>query len=206
MEISAYTIEHVRRLTGLSRRQIRYWDRTEFFSPTVVAVGRSAFRSLYTFRDVVGLRTIACLRQRLPLQELRRVGAWLRQHHNDPWSSLRLGLAGRTIVYFDTVASNFREAKRGEQEVFHVSIAEIADSVREDAARLRERTAEQIGKLERNRNVVHNAWVVAGTRIPVRAIVDLHGAGLTADEIVAEYPRLTRDDVKAALRRSVAAA
>ena len=40
---------------------------------------------------------------------------------------------------------------------------------------------------------------VAGTRIPVATVVGLVAAGLTADEIRADYPQLTVDDIRACL-------
>src|SRR5947209_8547317 len=90
-ELLAFTTEHVCRLTGLSVGQVRYWDKTEFFSPTLVDGVRRAFSRIYSFRDVVGLRTIAMLRNKhhVPLQQLRRIGEWLHRHHETPWSSLR---------------------------------------------------------------------------------------------------------------------
>lgn len=41
--------------------------------------------------------------------------------------------------------------------------------------------------------------VVRGTRIPVYLIEDLVAAGLTAAEIVDDYPDLTTEDVEAAI-------
>jgi uncharacterized protein (DUF433 family) len=202
MDISAFTTDHVRRLTGLSTRQIRYWDQTGFFSPTEVQFGRMAFRRVYTFRDVVGLRTIALLRKQLPLQELRRVGEWLRARWDAPWSSLRLGLANRKIAYFDTDAGIFRRADDTEQGIVEITIEPIAQSMDREAAKLRERQPDDLGRLVRNRYVVHNSWVVAGTRIPVRAIVDMHDSGYTNDAILREFPRLTKDDIEAAIRHT----
>src|SRR5260370_3685917 len=40
---------------------------------------------------------------------------------------------------------------------------------------------------------------VAGTRIPVATVVGSVAGGLTTDEILAEYPQLTRDDIQACL-------
>jgi uncharacterized protein (DUF433 family) len=71
--------------------------------------------------------------------------------------------------------------------------------MRRAAARLRERSPEQIGHVSRNRYIVHNAWVVAGTRIPTTAIWNFHEAGYTAKQIIAEYPRLTSKDIRAAI-------
>src|SRR5262245_17812390 len=40
---------------------------------------------------------------------------------------------------------------------------------------------------------------IAGTRIPVRMIVGSLADGLTIEQVVSEYPQLTREDVLAAL-------
>lgn len=45
----------------------------------------------------------------------------------------------------------------------------------------------------------HGGPCIAGTRIPVRMIVGSLADGLTAEQIVEEYPQLTRDDVQSAL-------
>jgi uncharacterized protein (DUF433 family) len=42
--------------------------------------------------------------------------------------------------------------------------------------------------------------VVAGTRIPTRAIRNFKKAGYTVDQIIAEYPDLTPRDIEAALK------
>ena len=46
---------------------------------------------------------------------------------------------------------------------------------------------------------------IAGTRIPVATIVRLIAEGLTAEGVVAEYPQLTSEDVRAALEFAAAA-
>jgi hypothetical protein len=71
--------------------------------------------------------------------------------------------------------------------------------MREASEKLRERRHDEIGKLARNRYVVRNAWVVAGTRIPTAAIWNFHEAGYSPGDIIAEYPRLTLEDISAAI-------
>lgn len=199
-EIVAFTAEHVCRLTGLSARQVRYWDKTQFLSPTMVAGHRKrAFGRIYSFRDVVGLRTIAILRDRVPLQGLRRIGKWLRQHHDTPWSSLRFGLAGRKVIFFDPKTDIAKEPWGEGQQVLDIALERIANEMRDAAALLRERQSEDIGRIVRNRFVVHNAWTLAGTRIPTQAIWNFHQAAYDTAAIVKEYPRLTAKDVEAAI-------
>jgi len=202
-ELMAFTADNVCRLTGLSARQLGYWDKTGFFSPELLDdYKRRAFGRIYSFRDVVGLRTIAQLRNehRIPLQELRRVGEWLLAHHETPWSSLRFALSGCRVVFADPVSGQYIEPRGAGQVVIEINLEPIATDMQRAAAGLRERTQEQIGKVTRNRYVVHNAWVVAGTRIPTAAIWSFHHAGRTVDQIIHEYPKLTTADVEAAIK------
>jgi len=202
-EVLAFTAENVCRLTGLSARQLRYWDRTDFFSPELIDEFRQrAFGRIYSFRDVVGLRTISILRNvhRISLQELRRVGSWLLAHHETPWSSLRFALSGHKVVFADALRNVYVEPWGLGQAVIEIALEPIASNMREAANQLRERRSDQIGTVTRNRYVVHNAWVVAGTRIPTEAIWNFHRAGRDVPAIIREYPRLTPDDVHAAIK------
>jgi uncharacterized protein (DUF433 family) len=201
-QIIAFTADNVCRLTGLSGRQLRYWDATDFFRPEFLDEHRRrTFGRIYSFRDVVGLRTVAVLRNkyRVPLQELRRVGEWLLSHHATPWSALKLALSNRKVIFFDSQMGKFVEAKGDGQAVVEIGLEPIANDMRNAAATLTERREDQIGTVVRNRYVVRNAWVVAGTRIPTQAIWNFHQAGFTAESIICEYPRLTLQDVKAAI-------
>ena len=201
-DLAAFTAEHVCRLTGLSARQLGYWDKTDFFSPELLeGFRRRAFGRIYSFRDVVGLRTIAILRNlhRVPLQELRRVGEWLSTRHDRPWSGLQFALKGRRVVFLDPGSSTMVEPRGAGQEVLPIALEPIANEMRQEAAKLRERRADQVGRLSRNRYVVHNAWVVAGTRIPTEAIWHFHQARHSVESIIREYPRLTASDSTAAI-------
>jgi uncharacterized protein (DUF433 family) len=45
--------------------------------------------------------------------------------------------------------------------------------------------------------------VIKGTRIPISIILGMIRDGSNFDQIIAEYPRLTEDDIKAALDYSI---
>jgi len=47
--------------------------------------------------------------------------------------------------------------------------------------------------------VAHGQACIKGTRVPVSVILDNLAAGLTSEEIVAEYPSVADEDVKAAV-------
>jgi len=85
------------------------------------------------------------------------------------------------------------------QYALGIPLSVVLSDTKKDIEKLRTRDAPQIGVIERNRWIAHNSWVVAGTRIPVEAIKSFHAAGYSVEQIIGEYPDLTRRDVEAAL-------
>lgn len=201
-EFLAFSAEQVGWLTGLSRRQLAYWERAGFFLPHYAGDNRrSPYSRAYSFRDLVGLRTIALLRNthRIPLQELRAVARWLAEHPTDSWSSLTFYVSGRR-VFFDDPETGARLAARPlRQSALPIHMEQILRETHGAAARLCERTPQSIGKIERHRYIARNEPVLAGTRVPTGAIWNLHEAGYDTGAIIREYPRLTSEDVRAAL-------
>jgi uncharacterized protein (DUF433 family) len=55
-------------------------------------------------------------------------------------------------------------------------------------------------RIEFNPAVLHGKPVVRGTRIPVEGILRKLSEGATEGDILAAYPRLTRDDIHEVLR------
>jgi DNA-binding transcriptional MerR regulator len=199
--IRAFSASHVVRLTGLSHSQLRYWDDTGFFRPRYAFENRrSPFSRVYSFQDVVGLKTISHLRKvhRIPLQQLRRVARKLSSYRDRPWSELILYVLGKEVYFREPETEQVRGVLSGQYTLVHLE--SIIHDLSAEAEKLKQRSPEQFGRLERHRFVVHNAWVIAGTRIPTRAIWRFHQAGYSADKIIREYPPLTRADVLAALK------
>lgn len=192
----AFTPDQASRVTGLSRRQLHYWDETGFFRPRHTEDWRR-FGRMYSFKDVVGLRTIAKLRDRLPLQELRKIGSWLSARYEEPWADLKFFVIAKQVVFEEP--SGRRGVAGSSQSVLPIRLAEIERETDEAADQLLVRTGEQFGRVTRNRYVQHNAWILDGTRIPISAILDFHNAGFEPTEILKEYPRLTLGDINAAI-------
>ncbi len=53
-------------------------------------------------------------------------------------------------------------------------------------------------RIEINPEIMGGKPVIRGTRIPVETVLRKLGAGMTADAILADHPRLTRNDILAA--------
>jgi uncharacterized protein (DUF433 family) len=49
-------------------------------------------------------------------------------------------------------------------------------------------------RIEINPEIMGGKPVIPGTRIPVETVLRKLGAGMTVDAILADHPRLTRDD------------
>ena len=60
-------------------------------------------------------------------------------------------------------------------------------------------SSQSTGRIVRTNDVLGGRWRIAGTRIPLKAILSLHQDGYSADAIVREYPGLTVEDVAAAI-------
>lgn len=197
----AFTMEQAARLAGLSRRQLAYWDRTNVFSPSLArGDAHQPYGRIYSFQDVVALRTLASLRERFSLEKLRNLGVWLKDQYEHPWSSIRFYVAGDEIVYEDPNSRTLVSTRPVQQGAFWIELEPIAREASESLRRnLHRREPADIGVISRHRYTLRNEWAVAGTRIPVSVIQELHDSGYSVADIVREFPVLTPEDVKAAL-------
>jgi uncharacterized protein (DUF433 family) len=200
--IRAFSTFHVCRLTGLSPRQLSYWDDTQFFSPYYASEhSRSPFSRVYSFEDLVGLRVVAILRNehKIPLQKLRKIAEELSVYHTRPWSGLVLYVLGKKVYFTEPETQQVRKIGHPQYLLQPIELDRVTTDMQSKADALRQRRADQIGHLERHRNIVHNAWVVAGTRIPTKTVWRYHQAGYDIDSIIRDYPLLTPTDITEAI-------
>jgi uncharacterized protein (DUF433 family) len=123
------------------------------------------------------------------------------------WTKTTLYVLKKRVVFVDPETQAPREIVSGQYAIGIVLKAVISDTKR-DVERFRERPREKIGHIERHRQTVQNAPVLAGTRIPTAAIKRFHEAGYTTKQIIEQYPDLTEKDIEAALahEKKIAAA
>ncbi len=58
---------------------------------------------------------------------------------------------------------------------------------------------------ERNPGICGGQWVIKGTRVPVRTLLASLAEGATTEEILADFPTTTSDDVRAVIAFAAAA-
>ncbi len=61
------------------------------------------------------------------------------------------------------------------------------------------------GRIAIDHRVMGGVPCIAGTRIPVATVLGLLGQGYSFDEVLADYPTISRDDILAALRFAASA-
>ncbi len=200
--ISAFPEDQAERLTGVTVHRLRHWDRTGFFAPSLAADNRRApYSRIYSFRDLLSLKVLRALRDDAgcSLQHLRDVRDKLAHLGDDLWSKTRLYVLNKKVVFYDEEKDELREPVSG-QMVLQIPLRIVRSDMEHAVKALSKRQANDLGRIERKRNVSHNAAVIAGTRISVGAIKRLAEDGFTTDQILSEFPALTGADVEAALK------
>lgn len=199
--VRAFTWERVIRLTGLTKRQLQYWDERHFVRPSLSAGRGRGHPRLYAFRDLVALRVAAMLRlQGISLQEIRKVDRHLRRlDYTHPLAELPFQVVdGR--LYFEE-AGTVRAGRAPEQIILSgtVPVQEIVDTLE---AQIAESARRPVGQTERRRGTLSSKEVFAGTRIPVATVRRMMASGAKDNEIRAAYPDLERGDLAAARQES----
>ncbi|MGD1935904.1 MAG: DUF433 domain-containing protein [Candidatus Phaeomarinobacter sp.] len=189
------------RLTGLTRGQLRSWDRAGFFQPRYAYDDRSRpYSRVYSFRDVVGLKTISVLRNdhRVSVQELKKVAKELIRKGYKHWADTKLYVVKKQVYFQHPGTTEVEGVWDGQLAM--LPIINVIDDVKAAVHKLSVRSSADRCKVERHKFVARNSPVVAGTRIPTASVRRYYEAGYSVDEIISEYPSLTKKDVRAALK------
>lgn len=196
-----YTDEQAARLAHLSLGQVRYWDGTGFFEPSLAYEDRRvAYSRLYTFDDIVALRVLGELRNKhdVSLQHLRKVRDKF-QLPQSSWADEEL-FVNKKRVYFKNDRGNFVNAETDEETLPNIPIPQVIASVRQDAEQSGIRPTSAVGKKTQRAPVARKAEVFEGTRIPIDTVKEYFQAGLKPEDILRDYPTLQEADIEAAIR------
>ena len=81
--VSGFTRQETIALTIISSGRLSYFDRTEFVVPQKFGNTKHP-KVVYSWRQVLELKTIESLRERLSLQEIRKVLKFLTERNHEP--------------------------------------------------------------------------------------------------------------------------
>jgi uncharacterized protein (DUF433 family) len=215
-EEAAFTKEQALRLTGASPRRLSYWMKTGLLTPAIQrtkGTGKVKVR-LFSFANLLELRVAVWLRDTVSLQLIRKIVDRLRERGLlNPLSSVRFGVIEYPLKSGSSTYEVVMQMDDGRWESWRqpgqlimeltVPIQTLAESLEQKIESDRARRS-KVGHVERRRGVMGSTPVVAGTRVPTRAIYDLHLAGYPAAKILESYPGISKADVEAAVRTEAA--
>ena len=183
----AYEPKMAAALSGATLPQLRYWRETRALLPEV----SSRRPVLYSFRDIIALRTFAFLREERSLQAIRRALRTLEEiGETDHLSSYRLVKQGRKSI---ALVRDDGAVDLVEQPGQELTVVKLGDVLR----------AFPLGDVEvppllhpRRQISVDPAIrgghpVVAGTRVPFDLVANLVRDGVPPREVSKFYPSVT---------------
>jgi DNA-binding transcriptional MerR regulator len=140
-EAEGYRVPEVCRLVGISYRQLDYWARTGLVTPSVRDAGGSGTQRLYSFQDLVQLRTIKSLLDTgVALQQIRKAVVFLRKHLGTEPTSVTLMSDGTRIYACESEDEIIDLVKRG-QGVFAIALDKVWDDLSTSVGRKKGRPA-----------------------------------------------------------------
>lgn len=200
--VSAFSEDQTARLTGVRKGQLRYWDKTRFFSPSFCNDSyRDGFGRIYSFRDLVSLKVLGILRNKhdVSVQHLREVKQNLGKGERSTWSGVKLYAVNKRVHWVEPESGLPQDVASKQYALQPIDLDSVVNAIRGDMKEIIKRDSNKVGKIERVRSLNKSSPVIAGTRITVDAILRYHSAGYSVDQILAEYPDLKKADVKSAL-------
>lgn len=180
----SFPVELTAVLTGASIGQLRRWNRDGLVVPEVNA-NRPM---LYSFRDLVALRSVCFLRSEVSLQKIKRAFNNLPDHElMDHPSTYRFATDGRTVVVW--TENRFMDLVENPGQFDLLTI----DHVYRSFTNLQQRKVVDFEfprkHLQVNPHRMGGWPTVRGTRVPYDAIADLVADGdISADEVPEYFP------------------
>lgn len=199
--LRAFTEEQTAHLARLSADRLAYWDRTDFFRPSLADDNRRLkYSRNYSFRDVVGLRTLSMLINEygIPVRYLRKVKECLKRPQ-EVWADTTIYILGKKVYLEEPSLDSFREPTSGQLTLKNIPLRRVIGEVEGEVLQMRARDQSAIGKVSRDKFIARNSLVIEGTRVPVNTIKVYLDDGYSQEQIMKEFPSLTEQDIQAAM-------
>ena len=128
------------KLTGLTPRQIDYWDRTHFIKPSVKEASGYGTGRLYSFEDIVQLKVAKTLIDKgVSLQKIRKAITYLKKNFPDvkkPLAEMRFLTDGETIFVLADKKEKILDALAKGQMVFALAIGELIEELKGEVTKI----------------------------------------------------------------------
>jgi len=180
-------------LTGATVRQLNHWRSQGGTGPLLIPEISSRPRALYSFRDIVALRTCVRLRRFASLQRIRSAIDNLRDlGDRDHLASYRIicDAAGNIQLVTRTEAVDLSRHP-GQQQLFALDIAKVIEPFAPRAGVLVPDLFQPRPNVAVDPETQGGFPVIAGTRVPYDVVASLVAEGVAPDEISKYYPAVS---------------
>lgn len=180
-------------LSGTSMRQLAYWRSSARGGPLLRPEHSTGNRVLYSFRDVVALRTVAYLREEVSLQRIRRAVETLRDlGSREHLSRYRLVADVGSVVWVTErpdrhAGGGVDLILRPGQEVL-VRLGDVLSPFTNAAGLQVPDFTRPRPRLQVDADVLAGYPVVAGTRVPFDLVAGLVAGGVPVERVGNYYP------------------
>jgi DNA-binding transcriptional MerR regulator len=140
--MEGFTAKQVVALTGVPYKRLDSWANSGFLMPSLAEADGTGSRRLYSFQDLIALRTAKILRDAgISLQGLRKVMQFLRDTRRlgHPLVQARLIVAGDDVLMVQNDGDLMSVLRHPGQHVLRVvvDLGRVVQALREDVAKLR---------------------------------------------------------------------
>ncbi|AKK04561.1 MerR HTH family regulatory protein/Protein of unknown function (DUF433) [Corynebacterium mustelae] len=187
-----YTIDVAAYLSGASKDQLQRWARNEILVPEI----NPERPKIYSFRDIVALRTIAKLRVNNSLQRIRSAIARLSDYDlTEHLSEYKFATDGKSVKVFDEDNAHFLNLSKNPGQWDLVNLEDIYAPFMNMQGREVPDLRNPAQGIEINPQRLSGTPTIEDSRVPYDLIVDLFHDDMSAEEIAEEYPTISLESV-----------
>jgi predicted RNase H-like HicB family nuclease len=177
----------VSKITGLSFRQIDYWDTTHFIKPSISEASGYGSVRLYSFNDLIQLKVAKTLMDKgISLQKIRKAISYLKKNMPEiekPLSELRFLTDGETVFVLTRDKKKIIDALKSGQLVFSIAFGEIVEGLKDEIMALqKEKRYEVIVRGKKYSVVLHTDTEDGGYWIGCPSLSGCASQGDTIEE------------------------
>jgi len=188
----AYPIPLTAALSGATVDQLAYWRKTTAtHPPLLVPEAKRGGRYLYSWADVVALRSIVYLRQVKSLPRIRRAVQTLRSIEPGEWGHLanyKLVATGTSIVVMTPSGEVLDVDEHAGTVMDEVLLRDVLNGFQREDGHHVPAMAQPRDHLSVDPGILGGYPVVSGTRVPFDVVAGLADDGYSEAEIIELYP------------------
>lgn len=196
-----FNTKQICRITGLTIRQVDYWDRSHFIKPSLKEASGPGSSRLYTFSDLVQIKmTKTLLDGGVTLQKIRKSVNYLKKHFPDvkkPLAEMKFITDGETIFVLTRDKRVILDTLSKGQMVFALAIGEIIDELKGDLARMGQERSYKVSVRGKLYKVILRRDIMDGVfRVECPSLPGCASQGETVEEALMQIQEAIPDYVK----------